>query len=58
MPKLVNKVMLDELPIEKYVTHIYDGLEKVNELVHTMHEGQCLRGVVKINPIENLLEPE
>lgn len=50
--------MLDELPIEKYVTHTYDGLEKVNELVHTMHEGQCLRGVVKINPIENLLEPE
>jgi S-(hydroxymethyl)glutathione dehydrogenase/alcohol dehydrogenase len=29
VPKLVNKVLLGELPIAKYITHKYDGLEKV-----------------------------
>lgn len=29
VPKLVNKVLLGELPISKYITHNYDGLEKV-----------------------------
>ena len=48
VPKLVNKVMLNELPISNYVTTTYDGLEKVNELVDLMHTGKCLRGVVKI----------
>lgn len=41
--------MLGELPIDKYVTHTFEGLDKVNDLVHTMHEGACLRGVVNIN---------
>ena len=49
VPKLVNKVLLGELPLDKYVTHEFEGLDKVNDLVHTMHEGSCLRGVVKIN---------
>ena len=49
VPKLVNKVLLNELPLSKYVTHDFDGLEKVNELVNVMHGGECLRGVVKIN---------
>lgn len=44
--------MLDELPIAKYITHNYDGLEKVQELVDTLHSGACLRGVVKISPFD------
>ena len=48
MPKLVNKVMLGELPINKYVTHTFDNLEKVNDLVGVLHEGSCLRGIIKI----------
>ena len=34
------------------MTHDFDGLDKVNDLVHTMHEGACLRGVVKINEFQ------
>lgn len=49
VPKLVNKVLLGELSLEKFVTHTFDGLDKVNDLVHTMHGGECLRGVVDIN---------
>jgi len=49
VPKLVNKVLLGELPIKDYVTHTFDGLDKINDLVHTMHEGSCLRGVININ---------
>jgi len=58
VPKLVNKVLLNELPIAKYVTHNFDGLDKVNDLVHTMHEGACLRGVVKINSHESSAQPD
>jgi Zn-dependent alcohol dehydrogenase len=27
VPKLVNKVMLGELPLEKFITHKFNGLE-------------------------------
>lgn len=50
VPKLVNKVLLNEMPISKYITHNYDGLEKVQELVDALHSGSCLRGIVKISP--------
>lgn len=53
VPKLVNKAMLNELPIKQYVTHTLDGLDKVGEVVDLMHSGNCLRGVIKITP-----EPE
>lgn len=52
VPNLCNKVLLEELPISKYITHNYDGLEKVQELVDTLHSGACLRGVVHIAPYE------
>jgi S-(hydroxymethyl)glutathione dehydrogenase/alcohol dehydrogenase len=48
VPKLVNKVLLGELQILDYVTHTFNGLDKVNDLVHTMHQGSCLRGVLNI----------
>ena len=41
--------MLGELPLDKYVTHDFSGLDKVNDLVHTMHQGSCLRGVLTIH---------
>ncbi len=52
VPKLVNKVLLGELGLKKFITHEFEGLDKVNDLVHTMHEGACLRGVVNINQVE------
>ena len=57
VPKLVNKVLLGELPVDKFLTHQFDGLDKVNELVHTMHEGSCLRGVVNINAYDSIFKP-
>lgn len=52
MPNLCNKVLLNELPISKYITHNYEGLEKVQELVDILHGGACLRGVIHISPYD------
>ena len=49
VPKLVNKAVTGEWPIDAYVTHEFDGLEKVNECVDELHKGACLRAVVKIS---------
>lgn len=47
---MVNKVALGEWPIDQYVTHELDGLDKVNEAIDILHAGDCLRAVVKISP--------
>ena len=52
VPKLCDKVILGELPIEKYVTHEFDGIEKIQELIDALKGGDCLRGVLKINKYE------
>jgi len=53
VPKLVNKVLIGELPIDEYITHNFNGLEKVNECIDVLHSGECIRGVVQIsqNPL-------
>jgi len=48
VPKLVNKVLLGELPIDSYITHNFGNLDKVNDLVDVLHQGSCLRGVLRI----------
>ena len=48
VPKLVQTVMRGELPIDKYITHKMDGLEKVNEAIEALHSGTCLRAVIHI----------
>lgn len=49
VPKLVNKAALGEWPIEAYVTHEIEGLDKVNDAIHALHHDYCLRAVVKIS---------
>lgn len=49
VPKLVNKAATNEWPIESYVTHEFEGLEKVNESIETLKGGQCLRAIIKIS---------
>jgi Zn-dependent alcohol dehydrogenase len=49
VPKLVNKATLGEWPIEAYVTHEIEGLDKVNDAIHALHHDFCLRAVVKIS---------
>ncbi|KAJ1622118.1 hypothetical protein T492DRAFT_556257, partial [Pavlovales sp. CCMP2436] len=46
VPQLVRRVMSGELPIGRYITHTYDGLEGTQEAIDALHSGQCLRAVV------------
>jgi len=48
VPKLSDKVLTGELPIYKYITHNFDGLDKIEDLIHALHGGDCLRGVLRI----------
>lgn len=47
VPLLVEKYMSGELPIDKYITHEFQGIESIDSAMHILHEGQCLRAVVK-----------
>ena len=37
------------MPVEKYVTHSFDGVGKIQELIDALHSGECIRGVLKLN---------
>ena len=52
VPKLVQSVMRNELPIGDFVTHTIDGLENVNDSITALHSGECLRAVVQINKLQ------
>lgn len=47
VPGLVEKFMAGELPIEQYITHEFQGVESIDAAMHILHEGKCLRAVVK-----------
>jgi Zn-dependent alcohol dehydrogenase len=36
-----------ELQIDHFVTHELTGIESINLAMHILHEGQCIRAVVK-----------
>lgn len=46
VPKLVERFMKGELPIEHYITHEFHGVEKIPEALEVMNSGDCLRAVV------------
>ncbi|EDQ89207.1 uncharacterized protein MONBRDRAFT_32407 [Monosiga brevicollis MX1] len=46
VPELVKSSMSGELPIAHYVTHRFQGVEKMNEVIDLLHTGKCLRAVV------------
>ena len=46
VPKLVDKYMTGELPINHYITHQFQGVESINDAMHVLHDGKCLRAVV------------
>jgi len=50
VPKLVQRVMRGELPLDTYITHQIKGLENVNKSIDALHSGDCLRAVVEITP--------
>jgi len=47
VPQLVEQYLKGELPIDHYITHEFEGIENVATAMHILHEGQCLRAVVK-----------
>lgn len=46
VPMLVEKHLAGELPIDHYITHTLQGVEKTNEAIHILESGECLRAVV------------
>lgn len=49
VPKLVNRVVTGEIPIDDYITHNFKGIETVNESIDALHSGECLRAVVHMS---------
>lgn len=47
VPGLVEQYLSGALPIEHYITHEFNGVESIDNAMHILHEGQCLRAVVK-----------
>jgi len=47
VPILVNKYLDGQLPIDHYITHTFNGVEKTNEAIDALHGGDCLRAVVR-----------
>jgi Zn-dependent alcohol dehydrogenase len=52
VPKLSDKILLGEYPIDDYVTHNFEGLDKIQDLIDALKSGDCLRGVLKISPYD------
>lgn len=44
--------MMGELPIQRFITHEYEGIDKIQQLVDSMHEKDCLRAILKISDYE------
>jgi S-(hydroxymethyl)glutathione dehydrogenase/alcohol dehydrogenase len=47
VPQLVQRYLSDELPIDHFITHTFDGVDKTNDAIDALHGGSCLRAVVK-----------
>jgi len=46
VPKLVEKQLAGEIPIDHYITHVLKGIENTNDAISALHSGDCLRAVV------------
>ncbi|CAB9499457.1 Alcohol dehydrogenase class-3 [Seminavis robusta] len=46
VPKLVEKQLSGELPIDHYITDVFEGVDKTNDAIDALHSGNCLRAVV------------
>mmetsp|Transcript_57422 Transcript_57422/g.171291 ORF Transcript_57422/g.171291 Transcript_57422/m.171291 type:complete len:601 (-) Transcript_57422:118-1920(-) len=47
VPWLVRKNLDGELPIDHFITHRFEGVEKTNDAIDALHAGGCLRAVVR-----------
>ena len=46
VPKLVDQHLAGELPIDHFITHTLQGVDKTMEAIHILESGKCLRCVV------------
>ena len=46
VPKLVERMMSGEIPVDQYITHTFDGVQTTNDAIDALHGGECLRAVV------------
>jgi S-(hydroxymethyl)glutathione dehydrogenase / alcohol dehydrogenase len=47
VPKLIERSLNGEIPIDHYITHIFDGVKMMNDAIVALHSGDCLRCVVR-----------
>lgn len=47
VPKLVQRSLNGEIPIDHFITHVYDGVSNTNDAIKALHSGDCLRSVVR-----------
>jgi len=47
VPKLVQRSLDGEIPIDQYITHLFDGIKFTNDAIVALHSGNCLRAVVR-----------
>lgn len=47
VPKLVDRYLAGDLPIEHFITHKLEGVDSINTAMNIMLEKNCLRAVVK-----------
>jgi S-(hydroxymethyl)glutathione dehydrogenase / alcohol dehydrogenase len=50
VPRLVQRSLDGELPIDHFITHKLNGIETTNEAIDALHSGCCLRAVVRYGP--------
>jgi len=47
VPKLVEKTMSGQMPIDHFITHTFTGVGETNKAIDALHSGDCLRAVVQ-----------
>jgi len=47
VPKLVERMMSGDIPVDHYITHVFDGVGATNDAIDALHSGKCLRAVVQ-----------
>lgn len=47
VPRLVQRCLDGELEVDHFITHEFEGVEKVVDAIEALHGGNCLRAVVK-----------
>lgn len=47
VPNLVQQHLDGDLPIEHFITHVFQGVAGTNKAIEALHGGDCLRAVVQ-----------